>query len=793
MSNQEQTIKNTYLEMELVYIEKIELLRCEKNKCEAIKSNAMKNLNAQKDIHMTEMNIKLQSIANNKESFEQIEQVEGNKKILEFRLNRDIDNAQIEYEINELERELKKIEFLRKKDKHHLKLEQQLQLDLLEINLEYQNKVLENRRNFSNISKMLEIQKNGLVKNFFNDISYQKIDYELAKYNFFNECDNLQYKIYKLEYDYQSKLLDEETNTAIKVAESKKQNVDSLSVHEEKIAQNYSLYRECMERISFYKERFNIEKKMIFDARNLFKATLKIIIGIENIVCKLLNSISKEYATRNYNVLSCLFEYIRDMKLSAITALFSNEIKVISTRIDFDKDLKYSRVIKALNEERDSYLKQLYDRYDKIEETINNYNSGIKIFEKNLANIKTEVEHYFIEIKHLSKNKDKASEMKILSLKKQINENDNKIKNIKIQINTNRLNIHNLEFSKFSIQREINKTNTKYEKQFNNIIRSQNKDAKIYNKTIQIIKRQYNQLKTVCIKQSYCFSKFKLTNLEILFNKLELSNSKIWELTKYYSELNTNSFNNAVSQELHSLNLNYHDSYERNDNQIYAAKIIDTNISKNRINEIIKTHNVKVLQLQKDHDEELNKLYTELNQLTSTHLKLTHQYDNQMKRAKLKHQHIVSCQQENYQKYEENYTDNTNNYREIFQQSNKDKKRKFKKNVEDLNQKLIAYEKNDHTRSTSNVLIKKNQIHDLKVIYQENLQKYNMQIKAINDKYHNLQVETNKLIKKNTESNYKNQKANRQEFELQIKLIEQRSRQKIIENQKKYLKKQQKK
>ena len=68
-----------------------------------------------------------------------------------------------------------------------------------------------------------------------------------------------------------------------------------------------------------------------------------------------------------------------------------------------------------------------------------------------------------------------------------------------------------------------------------------------------------------------------------------------------------------------------------------------------------------------------------------------------------------------------------------------------------------------------------------------------MQIKAINDKYHNLQVETNKLIKKNTESNYKNQKANRQEFELQIKLIEQRSRQKIIENQKKYLKKQQKK
>ena len=794
LTEQEFAIKKSHVEIELKYIEQFELLRCEKNKYEAIKSNAMKNLNAQKDIHMTEMNIKLQSITNNKESFVQIEQVEENKKIIQLRLNRDIENSNIEFQIYELERELKHIEFLRKIDKQRLKLEQQTQLESLEINLKYQNKVLENRRNFSNISKMLEIQKNGIIRDFMNVSAYQEIDYELHRYNFYNECDNLQYKIYKLDYDYQSKLLDEESKVALKISEIKKLSVDGLNIHEEKMIHNFSLYRECMERINFYKERFEIEKKMILSIRNLFQATLKIIFQIEGSLLSLLTKVSPIYIYRNLVIILSLFDNIRDMKLDSLTKLFSNEVKVITTRIDFDKDLKYSRVIKALNKEKDSYLKQLFDRYDKIEETINNYNSTIKVFEGNIAKLKVEELNMFHEIRNLFKISGKERKVELLSLKKKIYENDTKIKNYKLQIKNNRSNINTLLNSEISIKNEIKKTNLRYKKQFDNIIKSQSDDAKIYNKTITAMKRQYNKLKNACIRQYYSpvIEKNISNNIELFINKLESANQKLIDMSKTYSDFNTSSFESAVSQELNSLNSNYINSYERNDNQIYTAKLNDSDNYKNRIAEIVKEHNVQANILKKDYDDELKKLYTDLNNINEEFLQLTRKYENSMKIARLRHINNVKCQQANFQNYEENYIHNTKQYRTIFQKENRANKLKHKKQLEELEQNIAAYEKKDIARTNSNILITKNQINDLKNDYHLNLQKYNLQLKEISKKGHILQNETNKSIRNNLEINNKNQKANRQEFESQLKIIENRSKQRIIENQRKYLKKMQK-
>ena len=155
----------------------------------------MKNLNSEKDYYNSNLNAKLQNILDNKETFVEIEQCEENKQVLDLRLNRDLENANTNFEINEHERNIKQLDYELTIKKERAEVHKQSQINLLDINLDYQNMVLENRGNFANISTMLEIQKNSLVKDYITEISYRKMDHELTKYNFYNECDNIQYKI----------------------------------------------------------------------------------------------------------------------------------------------------------------------------------------------------------------------------------------------------------------------------------------------------------------------------------------------------------------------------------------------------------------------------------------------------------------------------------------------------------------------------------------------------------------------------------------------------------------------
>lgn len=783
-------IKEQLLQKELEYIEKFETLRIQKNKCEAIKSNAMKNLNSEKDYYNSSLNAKLQNILDNKETFVEIEQCEENKQVLDLRLNRDLENANTNFEINEHERNIKQLDYELTIKKERAEVHKQSQINLLDINLDYQNMVLENRGNFANISTMLEIQKNSLVKDYITEISYRKMDHELTKYNFYNECDNIQYKIYKIQHELSSKILDAEMETATKIADVKRQHALNNNKHEEKSIVNFSLYRECMERVNFYKERFEIEKKMFEDATTLFTESFKSITELESYYIKLLATIPSTYFEKNKHTFAYLLDLLREMKIFVITNLFSNQTNIINSRIDFDKGLKYSRISNALTEEKESSLLQLENKITKITETMNGYHTTISRFKTNIEELKKDIHNKYESIvKHYLHNHNETS-FNIKNINESIKENKDKINALTNQINTIKINIRELKITEHNAENEILKTKKRYEKRFNAIAKAQLDDTKIYDKTRTKINNQFLKTKLICNTYAKYLSTtaFTFASVPYLINRIISTNNTVLLMAQEQTYNNTASFSNAVSKELTSLTENYVKSYERNDNQVYSAKINDDNTFKNKYSNINHLHEINLENLKKKFDKDLQEVLKELVDVNDIQLGVQKTFDNYMLNFLDKHENDLNCQKENLKMYDKDYHTQNNKIREIYHKKIKDNKILLNKSLKQINQNSDNYQKHNQSRHSSNIILRKNTIHEFKNEYLVNRNKYNLRIKEIHKLSHKKQSEFDSFMKKSQEEYSNIQKNSRHEFKTQLKQIDRKAIKRIRENQRKYKK-----
>lgn len=783
-------IKDDLLKKQLEYIERFELLRIDKNKYEAIKSNAMKNLNSEKDNYTTNYNAQLQNILENKESYSDIEQCEANKGVLELRLNRDLENTNIEFEINEYEREIKKLDYERKTENEKAFVNRQSKINLLDINLSYQNNVLENRRDFANITKMLEIQKNSIIKEFMTEISYEKIEYELAKYNFYNECDNLQYQMFKVEHDYQNKILDAELQHAVKVSELNRTSVESINKQEEKILINYSFYSECMEHIKFYKERFEIEKKMLDDAQQLFDESIKLIYQLENYFITILATAPLYYFNDNSVIFATLLELLREMKIYVINQLFEHETAIINSRIDFDKGLKYNRVIASLNDEKESFLKSITNRRDKIIETLDNYQSTINLFSTNITNLNTETINLRESISKRNIKKTNLAKIDIINTKKRIEENKIKVVNYEKQIMSINHNIKELMKTKTTIESDISKTTKQYERRLNAIYRSQTVDSRVYNKVINLLQTQFNQLKILVNSYSKYLgvNYFTYDTIPYLITRIINTNSRIFTYAKECIIEHTDTYKNAVIKELASLSENYIKSYERNDNQIYSAKLTEESNRKERLEQLKHKHEAELLLLKKDFENDSSTLANELNKLNNHQLSIQKKHLNKINYLEENHQNELLCHEENFAMYERHYNKKNHHFRQEFQRKVKENKTNLHKTLKNIQLGNENYGKHDISRHTSNIILRKNTIQELKNDYYLHRDKYNDRIKEINKDTRKKQIEFETFIKNNNSNYYDIQKNSRSEFENQLKKIDQKARKRISENQAKYKK-----
>jgi hypothetical protein len=550
--------------------------------------------------------------------------------------------------------------------------------------------VLENRGNFANVSTMLEIQKNSLVKDYLTEVSYRKMDYELTKHNFYNECDNIQYKIYKIQHDLSSKILDAEMEKATKIADIKRQNILINHEHEKKNIANFSLYRECMERVNFYKERFEIEKKMFEDSTILFNESFKTISQLESYYIKLLATIPATYFEKNKHTFAYLLDLLREMKIHIITTLFSNQTNIINSRIDFDKGLKYSRIINALADEKESSLAQLENKSKKIVETLTGYHSTISRHKTNIEQLKKE-NHFKYEtiVKHYL-HSHKNDEFDIKSINDTINENKDKIIGLTNQINTIKINIFDLKKTETNAKKEIVKTKKRYDKRFSAIAKSQIEDSKVYNKTKAKINTQFIKTKSICNNYSKYLStsSFTYNNISYLISRIINTNSKLLLSVHEGISENISVFTAAVSKELTSLSENYMKSYERNDNQVYLAKTNDDNNFKSRISSLNHLHEINLDTLKKKFDKEIQEVLKELVDANNIQLGIQKTFDNFILNYDKKHQNDLKCQNENFKMYDKYYHKQNNNIREIYHRKIKENKLVLSKNLKEINQNL---------------------------------------------------------------------------------------------------------
>ena len=251
---------------------------------------------------------------------------------------------------------------------------------------------------------------------------------------------------------------------------------------------------------------------------------------------------------------------------------------------------------------------------------------------------------------------------------------------------------------------------------------------------------------------------------------------------------NTASFSNAVSKELTSLTENYVKSYERNDNQVYSAKINDDNNFKNKYSNINHLHEINLENLKKKFDKDLQEVLKELVDVNNIQLGVQKTFDNYMLNFLDKHENDLNCQKENLKMYDKDYHTQNNKIREIYHKKIKDNKILLNKSLKQINQNSDNYQKHNQSRHSSNIILRKNTIHEFKNEYLVNRNKYNLRIKEINKLSHKKQSEFDSFMKKSQEEYSNIQKNSRHEFKAQLKQIDRKAIKRIRENQRKYKK-----
>lgn len=779
-----QNIKNDHLLKELEYIDKIEKLRTEKIKYETSKSNAMKNLNHERTFFQSTNSQKIKQILEEKDSFTATDKYEENIDILKLRLDRDIEKANINKEISMTSLNINSKKYQHKYLTNKAIAEKEYNEGLSNADLMYQRESNIIRKNFSNVSCMLEIQKNAIINNFQKKIFAEKMASESDKLDYYTTCDNIQYKLCRANYDYETKLIDNEIDYKSKITDVKKQYLNTTSGLLLRRIKLEDLYKENSTRVQLYKTRFEVEKGMINDAYLSFINSMQNLIEFENYIHSNFNSLSdKDFEDNKKQVLITL-EYIRQIKLYLLNQYYDHELTIINSRINFENDLKFKKIIENIKNEKKNFENQINSRKDKLNETISSYQKTIKLFENNIKNKYSEnlviIENY----RNSSSNEKKEQKNKFKN-------NISYIRNLRKQIKVNKTNIRELGKTNDKIESEINKHNKNYNKQIKEITQTLQNEASVYTNNISLIRGQYYKLKSLINRTGYYTSRHKYTyqNANKNSSKMIAMNSKLLTTAKNYYEIHYLKFINSITKEYNILQESYDKNFLHHKKVIEKALNDETNIYNTKVKSISNSNNAIIEGFLKTHNNNKKDIMLQVEANSILYFDKINEHSKKIQHFENKLDYEIKCHKANFDSYETDYKcslkELTNNYSKIVEQITRD----YRNKIINLENEKNTHDKNVQSQNISLETIRKNTIADLNNEFQVAVNKTNNKISLIKnaDKQSKTKYEKQKkiLLKKfiNEQLEIRTD-FNKQENEINIKCLN-----RIKANQKDFIKK----
>ena len=777
-----------YINSELDFIKQIETLRTQKTEFETIKSSSIKSLTAEHVTNQTIHSNDLKEITKSKNNFVASDELDESKRVLTLRLNRDIEAAYINFDIAIFERDMRVSDYL---DSYHIYEEKERAnylKQLADINLEYQKQILKARSDFANITNMLESQKNVLINDYNSKVCYKKMDHERTKLNFYIECDNIQYQLYKLTNAYQNKRIDTEIYLNDKLALSKRNFLNLIKNNDIISIENDSIYAELMARINLYNKRLEVEKVMISNAFELFVHSFEKIIHVENTLLAHCGIMSEhEFKNVSQTILTCA-EYLRQIKTALLEEYYKNEVSIINTRINFEKDVKYTKVLDSITNEKRAFFEQINRRKEKLIQTSSNYSNTIDIFEKNIFDLQKEALNIKEKIKEskLSKKDDSFTE----KYKASYANNILKQANYKAQIKKNKKNISDLNNALKKLNKEIKVNETKFQNQIDLIYKSQALESKVYYDTITLIKQQYNQLlwqinwSTTIINPSHFTFKYIIS----VSNKAISNNNKLINNIRNYYNTHYEYMNNAVTKHIKNLETNYIETFERNNNNNTARKENERTRYQDNIQEINDEHQALVSSITLEYEKSKDKLYQELKKLNQEQLNNQKKFNRDIENLTIEHKNNLLCHDENVLMYDKSYKEKTKRIRNEYTIGIANAKKTYTKNLKNIDIDLNNFKKNDDIQRTRINQLRKNTIAELRNEYREMIKISNRKIHEIHHNDHLSRVENDAENNALRSQFINNKKGNRFELVAQLKQIEINCKKRIILEQRNFKK-----
>lgn len=781
-------IKKAYLEHQLEYIAKNEKLRIRKTECEAIKSNAVKTINYEHHYHHELINAELKLNAHEKENLSIKDKHDENKEIYKHHLKGDIEKENIRYEINEKELEAFEENIKSKYETDKLLLEKKYKCDLSDADLEYQKETIKNRINFHNVKTMLEIQKEQLSSDFETMIANENMNFEQIKNNFYNNCDNIQYELYKTDNEIKYKMIDIELKFRQDIAEHDIQHKRTLSNYERRSLNNEYEYYENIENIKLYENRLNIEKYLLNLNNELFVNLLRNVIELDDYIHSQLASISKSCYEDNKELLLNCIEHLRKIKLALVNDYHNNEVNILKARIEFEKDIKFKKIYENTKKEWNKFAALSKSKREKITQTINSYKNTLEtskkaLLEKNNEKKKLKRKLYIALINKENKNV-------LENIKKEITTNNEYITLIKRQITANKESIKKQKTLEKEQIKKIKETDRKYNRIYIEIDKNQIAESRVYNDSLSLIQQQYNKIKADIIRTSSVFSinKYSYSNRAKNATAIYEVNTKLLLNVKNHYEIHYNKLINELEKRYSILKNDYQLNYKSLHKEKTKLVDIENKANITTIHTIETEYKSAIETLERELNIVKNKLNNNLKKLNIHHEGNLISYNKKITKLVEGKKYELRCHNENYNMYLEKFNEKNSLIIKEYLQKIENIKLQYSKEKLLLDEKHKKNLKNIKTQHISIDNERKNNIADLNNNYKEKIKKIELKIKELENSSRIYKLSYESIINKNHTSYLENRKNARKEYDNQIKLITTKCQLRIKELQKSFKK-----
>ena len=783
--NKIKEIKEKHLEYELDYIEKYEQLRSKKSECEAIKSSAMKNVNYERVYHHERINSELRLVTTEKDSFTSQDHYEQIKDIYTRRLELDIENESIRYEINEIEEKINSEKKASKYNKDKVEAEKDYNLSLCDADLEYQQNSIKSRIDYFNVKAMLDIKKENIINEFEKIIATEKIEYEKIKYSFYNSCDNIQYQIYKNNNDLACKLIDEDLKFNQELAEIKRIQKAAKNTQLKNFLINQHQHQENLLQIQLYQNRLEVEKTLLYDLYSTYRALMINTCDFEIQFHNLITNTSEGVYNKYKKDILIALELIRQIKLDILKNYYEKEILIINTRLNFEKSIKFNIQIENTKKELETSLDETNSKIEKTVQRITSHKNTLLLSLETIKDLNLKVrelrKEYYIK---------KHSKDELLEIKAEISKCKENISLLKKQMNANAINIRKLNVLKLRLVEELSKKENMYKLRFAKIHRAQANEEKTYTYLTDLVERQYQKIKNNLAYCGQVISVYKYTydTKASAKNKIIQINNDLLEQSEDYFDIHLVKFNDLFKKEYNLQKNIYVKNYERYCKELKRTVKTSYKEYQTNITTITNAHNATVDTLTRQAAYNESKLINELKKINEQQLANLKKHQLRMKESAEQKEYELLCHEENCQMHLNNYNENNANIIECYLAKIKEIKAKYQQVLSNLELKHSQNLRKSKAQHASNVMLMKNNILNLNNEYKENIKKANIKIKNI--------IKEEKIAKVRHEENKKirhklyllNQKNTRKEFTVQTKQIQKKCKARINALQKSFKK-----